>query len=310
MKVNSVNGFTWGGNKTWAERNITKGRNALACRTGASLISCAKAFTDQDSSFHKFLNFIETALSGAGSNQQYGIYSGENDDLEEDKALRPHAAGFGSIACFLEKYINPFLLPFSTFFGEKFSEGVSTISHLANRMWWRFRPCIKKIDIKKLKDTLIYDIKDLLNQERKKSALDRIQNKLPPLLGLIGVIFSAIFDPLKAFYKISGIEERWASACSAIASTSQNIYYFFKLSLEFLFKYQEKKNKNDLFLFCLGSSANATNAVLPIVELFPEGKVKSVLKTLAAGLLSTFFSYRRNTIGREWLECNKQKVCV
>lgn len=304
--VTPVN-FIWGGNKTWALNNQAKGRNALVCGLINTAFGFAKTFTTTEESFlNKAFEFIQAVLFGARNHEQYSIYSQSNDDLEEDKIVKPYAANIGLVACFIEKYINPILLPASKLFGEQVSKAYEAIAHLGNGLWWRSRLLSEKIEWKGIKRVFKYDIKNLFNTEKRKPALDNVVKKLRPLFGLIGVGSVSLFTPIKSFCKFSGMDNKLINAATAIGSCSQNAYYFFKFTLDYLFRYKEKRS--NLLLGSLGLGANITNCSLPIIELLPEGKLKTIWREVACGLLSGFFSFRRHSLGKEWLVENLQKI--
>ena len=80
--------------------------------------------------------------------------------------------------------------------------------------------------------------------------------------------------------------------------------YFFRFSLPELWRAKKKVKDADL-LFTLGAAANPLNTALLATSLLPHNNLFSgIFQELANGMTMIFFSKRRETMERKWLEEN------
>ncbi len=111
----------------------------------------------------------------------------------------------------------------------------------------------------------------------------------------------------KIFLNLIDKGNRIINSLGACGKSVINLLYFFKFTLEFLWKGIIKKDKSCHALFGLGTIANALNIALPAIELLPKendfvDKFSKIWKSLASNLSLLFWGLRRNKLGNEWLE--------
>lgn len=302
--------------KSWAIRNKNIGSYSFiagSCGTACGLI---KTLIKDDSSFsNKTLGLIQSLFFGARGFFQYYLYKQNDDDLGFDKKNRPHAENIGEIACEIETKLNPIFLPVTSLVNENIKDAYSSISHYANAQWWRLRFLSEKIDWKIFDKDFISLIGELKSQdiEREEKASKEIIKKTSPPLGLLGFIFTGLFTPIKAFLKLMGSDNRMINSLTALGQTTQHIVYFFKFTLNELFKAQRNNSINSKLLFGLGIGANVLNIFSPFVELISSensfiNKIQKIYRELASGLTMGFFSFRRYNNGKEWLETYSKDI--
>lgn len=291
--------------KIWALHNKNKGLCAAGLAAGNTIIGCTKSLTNEETFLYKALTVIQAIISGIRNWLQYFLYSFKDDDLDFDRKNRPHAANIGEIACHIETKINPILLPATTLLNKEFQEAYNCISHYLNQMWWRIRPASEKINWKAFNSTFLETFKELFDPdiERRKKATKEIEKTIAPILGLSGAFFSGVFMPIKAFLKLSGTENKIIECLTSVGQLTQHTLYLFKFTLPNLWEAQKKNKSSSKILFGLGAAANMTNITTPIIDVLPlRNTVKRLLREVASGLTSIFFSTRRHVLGMETLE--------
>ncbi len=307
--------YVWGGNKHWAIFNKHTGSLSLVSGLVGASAGCVKACVEEDTFLNKIFGFIQSAAYGIRNHFQYSIYSRkDDDDLGEDLHKRPHAANVGEVACEIEKKINPFLLPLSSLFNKDIRDGYQSIAHLANALWWRIRFCSEKIKWSLLNRNLIDKFKSLFDQdiEERKQATNEIRTAITPLFGLIGAGAVGLFTPIKAFLEFIGTESKLINFFANIGAATQHAIYFFKFTLPELWNAQEKESKDSKLLSTIGLGANSMNIALPVIDALPFNTgalsvAQKLFREVATGFTVTFFSTRRNILGRQWLKKNGLK---
>ena len=198
--------FVWGNTKNWALNNHRNGICALVSGAGSTVLNCLQDCTE-DITTNKILGFGKSFLSGFRNKFEYSIYSGANDDLEEDKTLRPEAAKVGQIACFIEKKINPWLLPALAILGGNMEESYNSIANWFNAMWWRARLCYEHMNWKKTtKLPSYFNVLFQKDLSTKKEAANNIVEIIKPFLGWVGAAFTGLFIPAKSALNSFGIK--------------------------------------------------------------------------------------------------------
>ena len=135
------------------------------------------------------------------------------------------------------------------------------------------------------------------------------------LLASIGSVSIGVFTPIKIFLNLIDKENRIVNSLGACGKSAINLLYFFKFSLEFLWKGIIKKDKSCHAIFGLGAASNALNVALPLVELLPKednclSTFSRIWKSLASNLSLLFWGLRRNYLGNQWLEKNKMSLLI
>ena len=308
--------YKWGNNPIWAKANKTTGAFSMASGLIGAGCGCIKDCTDEGSFLNKFIGFIQSVAYGFRNYFQYSLYSRkEDDDLGDDIHKRPLAANIGEIACFIEKKVNPFLLPITRLLGERISESYNSIAHLANALWWRTRFCSNKINWGILNQTFINNAKTLFdkNLRYRSGATEDMEKALTPILGLIGIGTMSLFNPIKSFSELFGLKNKLINFMASVGICTQHLAYLFRFSLPQLWEAQEKNKTNNKILAATGLTANTLNIALPLVEFLPSdnsflGTFHKLYQELATGFTAAFFSTRRHFMGKEWLEKNKENL--
>ena len=135
MKVHALNS-SYQNNRDWAINNKKRGKYAALSEACSIGLSVAKSFTEEDSLLNKSIDFTQKALDVSRDYNQYSIYLRDDDDVGEDTKNKPFVGEIGKAACFVEKNINPWLIPLSFLVGEKAKEGYTSIAHYLNSLYW------------------------------------------------------------------------------------------------------------------------------------------------------------------------------
>ena len=196
-------------------------------------------------------------------------------------------------------------MPIVSTFSKNINDAYNSIAHLGNALWWRARLCYSEVNWRKIKTLLFLDIPKLFHSNiiLRKQARSEIIDITSGLLGYIGIFSTAIFTPLRTLFKFQEKENKLINCLTSIGATTQHIFYFFKFTLDELFKIQNKQKGSSYSLFSLGLTANTFNILLPIVDVLPiSNRVKNLWYETSQGLGLGFFSFRRNINGKNWLE--------
>ncbi len=301
--------------REWAEANTSRGFYSLALAVASSSLGLLKVFVGKESPIYKLISFSKEAALRTRGHLQYSLYTEDVDDLGYDKRNRPFAAKIGTLACNIEKYINPVLLPITSLLGENIKEGMSLVTTLANNLWWRARPMEEGINWDSIKSkSLINNMKSVFSstlplEKREKARVDVVKT-ISPLLGSIGYYAMALFAPMKAINKFMGTENKLVNLGLSTSFVTQHLMYFFKYTMEDLHLSKKDKPQGFKESFYLGLSANLMNMLLPLVKILPVEN--SVLKTFSDSfedLITTpeYFANRRRIRGKNWLESNNNQ---
>lgn len=304
-KVNPVN-FTWGSDQNWAALNRKNGSYSFVCGVAGTTAGCLKAGLDEDSKLYKVLNFLHSLAYGLRNYFQYSIYSGKTDDLEEDKIKKPYRAKIGSVGCFIEKKVNPILLPISSLFGEKVRNIYTELAHLPNFLWWRIRLCKGDMNLRDLKDIFQYFVQlfKAKSPTTRNKLVDKIEKKVTSFLALLGSLTMGIFRPIKAINLFKDSENRLVNFFNNLSFASQHAIYLLRFSLPEYFKAKQNYSNNSKLLSFLGLGANFMNIGLPVVEALPfENRffkvAQKIYNELATGFTVSFFSSRRHFMEKQ-----------
>lgn len=263
----------------WAQLNKNNGFWSMILATGSWLLGASDLIgggADGDSNVHRFTKLAKEVSLRVRGHLQYDIYRQKNDDLGDDESRKPISAGLGQIACFVERFVNPVVLPASTLIGDNFLNGLTLLTTLPNNLWWRSRPFEEGIKWKETfsKETWSH-VKNLFSGddwEKREEARINVRDRLQPVLGLYGFFTMAIFTPLKAINKFKGETSKFIDFFTATSFVSQHLMYFVKYTLDDLHKSKVKNLEGFGKLFHLGVVTNAMNLVSPLVKLLPAGE--------------------------------------
>ena len=299
--------------KQWAQLNRNYGFWSFALASGAVALRFADSVINSDSKVLSF--FGEVALRTRG-NLQYGIYEQGADDKGFDlgansRTDRPLAANVGTLACFIERFINPIILPLSCLGLEKnIHKGIVLLTTLPNNLWWRIRAASEGTITLKNINKLFESAKDIFHSDLNKREKARlaVTKVNTPLMGLVGLVTMAIATPLQAIYRILGKESKLVDVLAAVPFFTQHLVYFFKYTMDDFNKaeyYSRKGDKDKASDYktsaYIGTSANAMNILLPFAQMF--AGESNVLKNLSDFIPTmVYFANRRKFRGEHEID--------
>lgn len=181
---------------SWAVDNYMKGWDGFMLSNSSFLASILKSAFKENKIIGKTASVFEGALAGIRNYNQYSLYSRTDDDVYVDKKQNPFAFKLGKIACFTERYIDPWFLTLSKLFRD--DDAIETLAHLPRDLYWRSRVFV--------------------------------DNPFYRTLGYIGFFSVAFLSTTRSILKLSGLENRFINFLAGVGFAVHHIIYFLKFT--------------------------------------------------------------------------------